>query len=160
MKKKEEEVAPVDSRPDTWAHINTVQKLLMEIIIRLHGRALKHDQSKLMVPEVQLFNEMTSKLAKMTYGSKEYTESLAQLKPALDHHYAKNTHHPEHYEDGVNDMDLIDIVEMLADWKAATMRHDDGNIMKSLKHNMQRFRIDAQLFRILENTIARLGWHE
>lgn len=156
--KKEQE--SVDSRPDTWRHIHTVQTLLMEVIKRLQRRALAHDQSKLESPEVELFDELTPRLAKMTYGTPEYLASLAELKPALTHHYARNTHHPEHYENGVNDMDLLDVIEMLADWKAATMRHDDGNINKSLKHNKDRFGLDAQLYKILKNTIERLGWHE
>ena len=118
MSEKEKQT---DSRHDTWAHINTVQTLLVAIISKLHNRALKHDQSKLQSPEVELFDELTPRLQTLTYGSDEYKESLDRLKPALIHHYAKNTHHPEHYEDGVNDMDLIDIMEMLADWKAATM---------------------------------------
>ena len=153
-------IIPIDSRADTYDHINKVQTLLMEIISRLHVRSVRHDQSKLVAPEVELFDKLTPQLATLTFGTKEYQESLDELKPALDHHYAKNTHHPEHYENGVDDMDLLDVMEMLADWKAASMRHNDGNINKSLKYNKSRFGIDAQLFRILENTVQRLGWHE
>lgn len=55
-------------------------------------------------------------------------------------------------------MDLLDIVEMLCDWKAATERHNDGDIMKSLEINKNRFNIDDQLFAILENTVKRMEW--
>ena len=74
------------------------------------------------------------------------------MKPALDHHYAKNKHHPEHYPDGINDMTLVDLVEMFADWKAATMRHNDGNLLKSIEINTKRFNIDKQLAQIFVNT--------
>jgi hypothetical protein len=51
----------------------------------------------------------------------------------LKHHYAHNRHHPEFFgEDGVDGMSLVDVIEMLADWKAATEHHDDGDLAKSL----------------------------
>lgn len=137
-----------------------VQRLLLEVIQNLQQRALEHDQSKLSSPEKELFDEFSARLAGLTYGSPEYQESLKLLKPALEHHYAKNTHHPEHYPEGVNDMDLLDVIEMLVDWKASSARQHDGNIMQSLKKAKDRFGIDAQLFKILENTVARMGWHK
>lgn len=91
----------------------------------------------------------------MTYGSEEYQACLKAIKPALDHHYANNCHHPEHYKNGVDDMDFIDLVEMIADWKAATKRHNDGNILKSLEKNKERFHISDQLNNILMNTVER-----
>jgi hypothetical protein len=54
----------------------------------------------------------------------------------------------------VNDMNLLDVVEMLCDWKAASMRHNDGNIHKSIELNADRFRLSPQLVKILENTVA------
>ena len=71
---------------------------------------------------------------------------------ALDHHYANNGHHPEHYPNGVNDMTLYDIVEMFMDWVAAGERHADGNIYKSIEHNKVRFNLDPQLVNIFTNT--------
>ena len=134
-------------------HINNVQKLLIMVVTKLLDRALKHDRSKTEHPELDIFNEYTPKLKGTTYGSNEYNEFLAEMKVALDHHYAKNRHHPEHFKNGVNDMTLIDLVEMLCDWKAATLRHDDGNIRKSLDINAARFNIDTQLKQVLLNTI-------
>jgi hypothetical protein len=61
-------------------------------------------------------------------------------------------HHPEHFKDGVDDMNLLDIMEMFCDWKAAGERHNDGNILKSIERNADRFGLSPQLVRILENT--------
>ena len=72
--------------------------------------------------------------------------------PALAHHYANNRHHPEHHKNGVDDMTLIDVLEMLIDWKAASERHNDGNILKSIEKNADRFGLSPQLVKILENT--------
>jgi hypothetical protein len=111
---------------------------------------------KLDSPEVELFAENTEKLANLEYNSPEYKESLAALKPALDHHYANCRHHPEHFPHGINDMNLIDIVEMIADWKAASERQKDGNLIKSIKINAERFDMSDQLRDILLNTAKLL----
>lgn len=55
-------------------------------------------------------------------------------------------------ESSVGNMNLLDLVEMFCDWKAATMRHDDGNLRKSIAHNAVRFGINPQLVKIMENT--------
>jgi hypothetical protein len=72
---------------------------------------------------------------------------------ALKHHYRENSHHPEHYENGVDDMDLLDVIEMLCDWMAAVSRMKDGDIEKSIEINADRFGISEQLKSILINTI-------
>ena len=138
----------------TLEHIAQVRRLLDRIIIELLRRAEQHDQSKLTAPELQTFVEYTPKLAESTYGSQEYQAYLRAMKPALDHHYAQNRHHPEHFPDGVNDMNLVDLLEMLCDWQAATLRQRDGDLTKSLAISQARFGISDQLARILQNTIA------
>jgi hypothetical protein len=118
---------------------------------------LKHDASKLESPEAEIFEEYTPKLSGLTYGSPEYMAMLEKIKPALDHHYAKNMHHPENHKNGIRDMSLIDIIEMFCDWKAATLRHADGNIRKSIEVNQQRFGYSDDLKQIFINTIPYLG---
>ncbi len=76
--------------------------------------------------------------------------------PALKHHYENNEHHPEFHKDGINGMTLIDLIEMLCDWKASSERHENGDIFKSLKINTERFQISPQLLSILENTAKEL----
>lgn len=138
----------------TMRHIERVRNLLNVFALKLLDRGEVHDQSKLESPEAEGFAEVTDRLAGTTYGSPEYEEFRRQLKPLLDHHYANNRHHPEHFRDGVNDMNLVDLVEMLIDWKASSERHTDGNILKSIKVNADRFGLSPQLTRILENTAA------
>lgn len=136
----------------TFRHIERVRNLINVCVRELLGRGEKHDQSKLETPEVELFSEYTDSLAQTTYGSPEYKEFLEKIKPALEHHYANNRHHPEHFKNGIADMNLIDILEMLCDWKASSERHNDGNIRKSIEINAKRFNISPQLTQILENT--------
>lgn len=53
-------------------------------------------------------------------------------------------------------MTLVDLLEMFGDWKASSMRHNDGNILKSVEINAGRFKMSPQLVKILENTAALL----
>lgn len=146
-----------DSKADTLLHIKRVNQLLTEAASELIRRANVHDNSKLESPEKELFDAYTPKLKNCTYGSDEYKEFLKGLKVALDHHYKNNSHHPEHYENGVNGFDLFDLIEMFFDWKAATERHADGDIIKSIEINKGRFELSEQLCDIMRNTALRLG---
>ncbi len=117
-------------------------------------RVITHDITKLQSPEVEMFAQMTHKLASLTYGSKEYTEQLEVMKTqALGHHYEHNRHHPEFFSNGVEGMNLFDILEMLIDWIAAVRRHDDGNIYDSIQHNIERFGLSSRLAIIMRNTV-------
>lgn len=137
---------------ETRQHIATVRRFLDLCVVALIQRGELHDASKLVSPEVEAFTQYTPLLAASTYGSPEYDEVRKKLGAALQHHYAKNRHHPEHWANGVLDMNLIDLVEMLCDWKAATLRHNNGNIQKSIEYNAERFGIGHELTRILKNT--------
>lgn len=138
---------------EAMKHIHRVRELLFLMIRELDDRARNHDQSKLESPEKEIFGEYTPELAKVEYGSDEYKALLEKVKPAIEHHYANNRHHTEYHKNGINDMTLIDLVEMLVDWKAATERLKNGNIRKSIEINAQRYNIDPQLTKIFENTV-------
>ncbi len=85
-----------DSANDTHQHIQRVRELLFAVYNNLVARGFDHDKSKLGPVEKPIFDAVTPKLRGLTYGSEEYNASLAEMKPALDHHYAHNSHHPEH----------------------------------------------------------------
>lgn len=177
-----------DSTEDTLKHIETVRGLIGLAVQELCRRAIYHDESKLKSPEKEVFDEMTPKLAACTYGSEEYRGYLAQMKPALDHHYSKNSHHPEHFgyqrcgkcdqvypldfkpgicqqcdyplnviASNIKGMSLLDLLEMLCDWKAATLRHNDGDILRSIEINQKRFGYSDELKQILLNTVGELN---
>lgn len=66
--------------------------------------------------------------------------------------------HLKELESRVNGMSLLDVIEMVADWKAAGQRHADGDMTKSLEINRDRFGLSPQLFSIIKNTVKELGW--
>jgi len=149
-----------DSLPDTQAHIERVQTLIQSAINNLAKRATVHDLSKLIEPEKSAFDRLKAlSLSGMTYGSEQYRECLRKEQPAIQHHYAYNSHHPEYYPNGIDGMSLFDLLEMLLDWKAATERmKDGGDIKRSLEINTDRFKISPQLNAILANTIREMEW--
>lgn len=141
---------------DTITHIYAVRELLYKAIQNLDHRALVHDKSKLETPEQEIFGENYGQLEKVEYGTPEYNALLEKVKPAISHHYANNRHHPEHWPNGINDMTLFDLVEMLCDWSAATVRNKNGNIRKSIEVNAERFNMSPQLKQIFENTVREM----
>lgn len=150
------ELTIANTKLETLKHISDVRKLLKFIALELLERGEVHDQSKLEEPELSVFAEHMDELKGITYGSKEYEECLKSLDVAVQHHYAKNRHHPNHFPQGINDMNLLDIIELFCDWKAATLKHHDGNLLKSIEINAKRFNIDSQLTKIFQNTAALL----
>ena len=155
-----ETMTVAECQVETQKHIEAVRKYIRFMIDKIDMRGVKHDASKLESPEVEVFAEYTPKLNSTTFGSDEYYQNLADMKPALDHHYASNRHHPEHFVNGINDMTLIDILEMFCDWKASTLRHNDGNLLKSIETNAERFQMEGQLKQILINTARMIDEHE
>jgi len=158
-----------DSREDTWAHIHRVKHFMTQATKNLYYRAENHDASKLESPEKEAFDIATPKLAGLEYGSEEYRQSLRELGPALQHHFEHNSHHPEHYENGTRGMSLLDLIEMLCDWRAAserTKQRADGDeylkrsFAEGLKHNQERFGYSDELADIIYNTAKELEFVE
>jgi len=126
-----------------WAK-HTVHKLwvawfLWKLAGKLVWRSLVHDLSKYGWTETKHFARTIRKLRNTTYGTDEYFALLESIKPAIEHHYAKNRHHPEHYKNGIQDMSALDQLEMICDWCAACKKHKDGNPIQSAAINAKRF---------------------
>lgn len=158
MSDTEDRTTGYDSTADTLKHALRVGVLMGQPIAELVDRSVRHDHSKTEDPELAVFNEFTPKLRDSTYGSEEYKSFLAGMKVGLDHHYANNPHHPEAFPNGINGMTLVDLIEMLADWRAATERHADGSLVRSLAIQKERFGISDQLSEILWNTARHFRW--
>jgi hypothetical protein len=171
-----------ESKFKTLRHIETVRNYINHVVTSLLARGAHHDQSKLQPPEVEIFDEYTPFLRSTSIGSKEYDDNKKAMKVALDHHYEYNRHHPEYFQkyvctgcfkeyqrgrpascticgttefnvcDDITQMNLIDLIEMMCDWQASTLRHNDGNIFDSIEINQERFRYSDELKCILIQT--------
>jgi hypothetical protein len=148
-----------DSRPDTLRHSLRVGELIIQLVTGMLGRATKHDLSKTEPPELAAFDEASSQLGEMEYDSDAYRESLERLGVALEHHYQTNRHHPQHWGSaGISGMTLVDVVEMICDWKAATERMKTGDLARSIEIAKTRFGLSDQLAQIFVNTAVEAGW--
>ena len=143
----------VFSTLETLKHVKEVAKNINLLVADLQLRAINHDNSKFESPEAEIFAANVEGLAKTEYGTQEYRNLAEKVKPAIQHHYAKNRHHPEHHKNGMDDFTLVDLVEMLSDWTAATARNKNGNIRKSIEINAERYSMPPMLRKILENTV-------
>jgi hypothetical protein len=137
---------------ETRKHIMNVSRVIGTVVKELMYRAATHDQSKLAEPEASGFEKYTPRLRGTTFLSDDYNQALEEMKPFLDHHYEHNRHHPQYFEDGVAGMNLIDLLEMVCDWRAATLRHANGDLTKSIHGNAERFNLSPMLTQILLNT--------
>ena len=140
----------------TRKHMQRVSELLGDAAIEIIRRGQKHDLSKLEPVEMeplQRMQDLIDKEGQAPYGSAEYKRRTALLGGMIAHHHANNSHHPEHYENGVSGMDLFDLIEMFFDGKAASERGEESSI--SISASVERFGISEQLATILRNTADR-----
>jgi hypothetical protein len=58
----------------------------------------------------------------------------------------------------IHEMSLVQMIEMLCDWKAATLRHADGDLERSIMQNAERFEYGDEIRELLLNTAQEFGW--
>lgn len=117
---------------------------IFKVCVILMYRAVVHDLSKFGKHEEPYYRKYATRLKKSAYGSDDYKGHMESIKPAINHHYSRNPHHPEHYKNGIHDMTLLDKIEMLCDWRAASRRHTNGNINNSIEIGQKRFDYDDE----------------
>ena len=146
-----------DSKSATLEHISNVNRIGAKFVVSLKNRLIVHDKSKLRQPEKKYLDLHTVSLMGYTYMSDEYKTTLEKMSPGLKHHYSHNDHHPQFFKNGVEDMSLLAIMEMLIDWCAASERHDDGDILTSIEKNQERFGYSDELKQIFITTVKEMG---
>jgi len=141
-----------------WCHTLKHKSLVMWYILRVNlkliWRGIKHDYSKFGLYEGKSYGKFLPEFKKVKYGTPEYNAILAKFQPAIEHHYRCNRHHPQHFKNGYVDMNLVDLVEMFFDWKAASRKKTGtGSLEKSLPINAKRFSMSNDIVKILENSL-------
>ncbi len=152
----------LEANTKTQEHINLVRKFLRIAATEVLKRGEVHDLSKFSEAEVKMYAQYTPRLRGMAYGSPEYKQCLQEMLTdgGLKHHYENNRHHPEHFEQGINGMNLIDLLEMYVDWLASTKRNPNGDVLKSIQINSDRFNMSSQLVNIFRNTARDLSFED
>lgn len=139
---------------DLHKHKVLLRAVLYNLANQLKERADKHDDSKFSKEEKDVF-ESIDNIKREDFDS--YEEYFNCTKPliqkALDHHYANNRHHPEHFEKGVDNMNLLDIIEMIVDWDTSASCR---GTQLDTEYSFKRFKIEPQLQKIILNTLKLL----
>jgi hypothetical protein len=137
----------------TRSHIKDVNALLILAAQELLSRAIVHDSSKLGPEEREKFSLAAAMFKEQgnEFGTDGYVATKEWLGEALKHHYMHNSHHPEHYPEGVMGMNLFDLLEMLLDWSAASAARSEKGLM-DLEKSQEIHNIPRDLMIILENT--------
>lgn len=138
---------------ETFKHIKKVRYFLNIFAVDIINRGQVHDDSKFEDQEKNITYEFTYDTKNIVYGSEEYKKLMEKIQPAIKHHHSKNRHHPEHFPNGIDDMTLIDLIEMIADWKASTEKNKDGCIYRSIDINSEKYNMSPQLRKIFINTV-------
>ena len=86
-----------DSGPETLAHIRRVRERIDVFVAEMLARGRAHDASKLEEPEKAVLDRVLPLLDGVAYGSPEYEAVVERARPALERHWRRNSHHPEHY---------------------------------------------------------------
>ncbi len=143
---------------DTLLHMTEVSENLEALASELRKRGFAHDRTKLQELEFDGFVSTREKFKKANYGTPEYQECIDLTKPAVDHHYENNRHHTGFHKDGINNMNLIDVLEMIADWRAAARRSQDKKLVDTLNYAFKKNKIEPQLAKVITNTLNDMKW--
>lgn len=121
-------------------HVSMVQALLRKVAHRLLERADAHDLSKLAEDEL----EGMARISQNKLGSPEYVSALSS--PVVKLHWSRNSHHPEHFAQGFKDMSVLDVIEMVCDWKATNIVRGRGYLEweKSVDIMAERLQLSVQ----------------
>lgn len=145
----------------TKEHINKVRDSMDTFSKIIKMRGLKHDLSKI-TSDIEYDNYrkviMTLKLEKT--GSPEYNKARESIKPAVDHHYENNEHHPEHFKDGISGMTLVDLLEMMSDWQAVNDEKPGRDIKPWIRSCKDKYKMSDDLFNVFMNTADLLSQYK
>ena len=133
-------------------HIMTVQALLRRFARQLLNRADNHDLSKLAPDELGGMIEIDSIADKFRLNSPEYMAALSGT--AIKLHRSRYSHHPEYHLNGVEDMNIFDLVEMVCDWKVANQLRGHPEWKKSVGMMAERLSLSSE-YVLLVNLIAK-----
>ena len=141
-------------------HKQSVKVGIQRIIDELADRAEKHDDDKFETEVFDSFYNALDKFINTKFGERNWELAMDEIGDSLFKHYSASPHHAQHYENGINGTNLLDLIEMMVDWKSASNSYGDSSFEESLRVQKKRFGIDDQLYGILTNTAIKLGYME
>ncbi len=136
----------------TIAHKESIARYMAKFSAELAYRAAIHDNSKFQKDELEGYSECADEFNTHPFDSAAERLLREKLTKVMSLHRTRNRHHPEYFENGIDDMNLIDLIEMISDWKSASERAPGDSVRKGLPIMKDKYNISPQLLKILENT--------
>ena len=133
-------------------HTFGVRSRVTRICTALITRAITHDNSKYSEKELNAHISMADEMDGIKYGTDAYYTIKKKYEALSAEHFANNRHHPEHHPKGIDDMNLVDVIEMLCDWLTGS-ENTGTPVERSLEINEKRYNVSPQLMNLLRNTI-------
>ena len=134
-------------------HKEEITQLMSKFAAEISYRSGIHDNSKFSPEEFDVYSSNVQDFNKYDFDSEEEKRLRERVYPAAKAHQKRNRHHPEHFKNGIDDMNLIDLLEMICDWKSASSRAPGDSLRKGLPILKEKYKISPQLYQILTNTI-------
>jgi hypothetical protein len=134
-------------------HKESIAIWLAKFCAELAYRNATHDNSKYSEEEFGIQAACVDDFEKYEFNSPEELKLREKLLPGTTIHRKRNRHHPEHFENGIDGMNLIDLLEMIGDWKSASERVKGDSLRKSVPILKEKYNISPQLLKIIENTL-------
>lgn len=126
----------------THRHIQMVRKNMEQFenyqgltIKELRERGLLHDQSKFSPAEVEAYTWLNWSYHNQSFVMTDEKKRL--ISQGLKSHAQHNRHHPEAHAD-INQMSLLDLVEMIADWTAIAQENGRVSCLTWVQENMDK----------------------
>lgn len=143
---------------DYTKHLEAVRETIDKLIevldlpkeeaIQMKSRAYSHDKSKMYdYNEFEGYILLNRSLEGVKYGSEEYDKAMKKHGKVIQLHHKNNDHHPEHFKNGIRDMNKFQIYEMICDWIGAfKVRNNTSNWKEGFEKNKIRFNIPDDVY--------------
>ena len=141
-------------------HKTAVEISMNKLAKRIRIRGSRHDNSAMSGLE-HAIGSMYSKHKLPTHWISDPTtlgNYPKDIQSAIKSHYENNDHHPEHFENGMYDMNIIQLTEMICD-VFETLRENgvsQSDVHHHIEHMCNNYNIAEPLSSIIKNTIVQL----
>jgi len=101
---------------------------------------------------------MDKRFKEVSETMKHTVDLTLNLDAAIEHHHANNRHHTAFHKNEFSGMNLFDILEMLADWKAASRRSPNLSFADSLPKAFEKYSVPKNMQKHIMETLKYLKW--
>lgn len=142
-------------------HQHHVGTLMRRMSNDLRSRGNRHDISKFSGIEATIGGmnyEEYSKINVLHPNASDVQEYTEKTKAALIEHYKLNDHHIEHFENGLSDMSLVQLAELICDSVAhLTERgYTPTECVCEIENQFKKYESSDEIVSIVKNTVKYL----